>query len=213
MGSMNNLTIALYQKQIVDIGFERAGLFKALQARYAPVEALYPGSSVHITPSLFFPHVVYVDHSPTAVEFFADMDSIQRYVNRKKHYKQRAYIRFIDQDFTTSLALSSGGFDLLISLYAGGVSRACKGYLKLGGIVVTNNHQHDVDDLVNDASFQLRSVIKNVAGKYRTFDEDLGEFLAAARQGPKAKKYLRSTSRGAAYREDIDSYFVFERHS
>jgi hypothetical protein len=211
MGHMNNSTIELYQKQYVDIGFERASLFKALKERYRCNEALYPGSSVHITPSLFFPHVVYVDQSSTAVEFFANMDSLQTYVNRNKRYKRRAYIRFIAQDYTVPLALRRGGFDLLISLYAGGVSRACKGYLKVGGILLTNNHQNDVEDIVNDAGFQLRSVLKNCGGKYRFIDEDVGNFIAATRKGTKVKDYLKSTSQGVAYREDIDVYFVFER--
>ena len=208
---MNNSNIELYRKQFVDIGFERVHLFKAIQERYHCAQALYPGSSIHITPSLFFPHVVYVDQSATAIEFFADMRSIQTYINQNKRYKRRAYVRFIAQDYTTPLALQRAEFDLLISLYAGGVSRACKGYLKAGGVLLTNNHHDDVEDVIDDAEFQLRSVIKHRGGKYRFVDRDLDNFIAATRKGAKVKSYLRSTSQGMAYRENVDVYFVFER--
>lgn len=203
--------IEVYQKQFVDINFERAGLFKMLKERYHCNEALYPGSSVHITPSFFFPHVAYVDQSPTAAGFFADMEGIQTYVSRNKHYKRKTYIRFIPQDYRLPLKLHPGGFDLLISLYAGGVSQACKKYLKVGGILVTNDHQNDVEDVVTDTDFKLRTVLKYSGGKYRFMDENLEQFLAVTRKEKKGKNYLKSTSQGLAYREDIDVYFVFER--
>ncbi len=208
---MSNSSIDLYQKRLVDIGFERAGLFQALKERYRCHEVLYPGSSLHITPSLFFPHVVYVDQSSTAIEFFADMTSIQTYVNKNKQYKRSAYIRFIAQDFTKPLALPKKEFDLLISLYAGRIARACKEYLKVGGILLTNNHQNDIEDVVNDIRFKLKSVIKYRGGKYRFINERVDTFIAATKKGKKAKDFLRETSQGVTYREDVDVYFVFEK--
>lgn len=208
---MKNSTIELYQKQLVDINFERTGLFKALKERYDCNEALYPGSSVHITPSFFYPHVVYVDHSPAAAEFFSDMDGIQAYVNRHKRYKRGAYIRFIAQDYTLPLGLPEGGFDLLISLYAGGVSQACKAYLRRGGILVTNDHQNDLEGVINDPGFKLSAMVKYSGGKYRFLEEGAGTQLAAMRKRKKRGDYLQPTSQGAAYREDIDVYFIFER--
>jgi hypothetical protein len=210
---MNNSTIDLYQKQFVEIKFERTGLFKALKEQYGCNEALYPGSSLHITPSLFFPHVVYVDQSSSAIKFFSDMEAIQAYVNRKKHYKRKAFIRFIAQDYTIPLALPQDEFDLLISLYAGGVSKACNKYLKQGGILLTNNHQNDIDEIVKDTGFQLRSIIKCRNGKYYLTDKEVDKFVTATRNGLKARKYLKSTSQGFAYREEIDVYFVFEKSS
>lgn len=208
---MKNATIERYQKQFVDISFERAGLFKLLKDRYDCSEALYPGSSVHITPSFFFPHVVYVDQSAAAAEFFSDMDAIQAYVNRNKHYKRNAYIRFIARDYTAPLALPDRGFDLLISLYAGGVSLACKEYLKVGGILVTNDHQNDVDGVMNHAGFEFRTMVKYSGGKYRFNNENVCSRLAATRNQKKAKGYLMSTSRGSAYQQSIDDYYIFER--
>lgn len=208
---MKNAAIEQYQKQCVDINFERAGLFRVLKARYNCKEALYPGSSLHITPSLYYPHVVYVDRSAAAAEFFSDMDGIHAYVRRNKHYKRRAYIRFIAQDYTLPLPLPPGGFDLLISLYAGGVSQACKEYLKVGGVLVTNDHRNDVAGVMNDAGFELSALLRYSAGKYRFIDKDLDTQFAAMRNRKKGVDYLKSTSRGAAYQESIDVYFVFEK--
>ncbi|MCA9947184.1 MAG: class I SAM-dependent methyltransferase [Anaerolineales bacterium] len=210
---MNPSVIETYKKQYVDIGFERAELFKTIARRFACTDVLYPGCSTHITPSFFFPHVVYVDQSPAVAKFFADFEPIQSFVNRKKQYKRRAYIRFIAQDYTGSLDLQDESFDLLISLYAGSVSQACKGYLKPGGLLLTNHHQDNVTEALNDACFHLKSVVRHTKGGYRFFDEELDAFLPSDRNEVKVKNYLKSTSRGAQYREEVDHYFIFEKRA
>ena len=124
-------TIDLYRKHYNDIRFERAGLFKAIKETYNCNDALYPGSFIHITPSFFFPHVVYVDQSPIAIEFFADTPSVLQYISRNKRYKRSPYVRFIAQDYSTTLPLAEGQFDRLISLYASSISRTCKSISRL----------------------------------------------------------------------------------
>jgi hypothetical protein len=59
-----------YKAQYIDLNIERAALFKAIRDQYHCRDVLYPGCSVHITPSLYFPHVVYVDQSDAAAQFF-----------------------------------------------------------------------------------------------------------------------------------------------
>jgi hypothetical protein len=88
-----------YQTHYAGLRFERAGLFKTIRETFGCTDVLYPGCSIHITPSLFFPHVVYVDQSEQVAHFFAQQESIRAYVNRHKHYKRSAYFRFIQQDF------------------------------------------------------------------------------------------------------------------
>ena len=53
-------------------------------------EVVYAGCSIPITPSLFFPHVVYIDKSEQAERFFADEQAILASINRRKHYKRSA---------------------------------------------------------------------------------------------------------------------------
>lgn len=106
-----------------DLSFERRGLFDLIQARYSCREVLYPGSSIHITPSLYFPHVVYVDQSEPAAQFFGAEKPLLEFVNCHKTYKQATYIRFLQQDYSTPLPLMDNSFDLLLALFAGGISR------------------------------------------------------------------------------------------
>jgi hypothetical protein len=93
---------------------------------------------------------VYVDQSPAAAQFFAEERAVNEFVNRKKSYKQTAYVRFIHQDYSAPLPVMDGSFDLVLALFAGGISAACARYLKIGGILITNNHQDDAVDASRD---------------------------------------------------------------
>ena len=197
-----------YKSQYADIRFERAGLFKAILETYHPRDALYPGCSVHITPSLYFPHVVYVDQSEAAAQFFADEKSLLEFIQRNKHYKASAYIRFIAQDYSQPLPLMEGKFDLLLSLFAAGIAKACTQYLKIGGLLLTNNHQGDALDAVKDGNLKLKAIVQFQKGSYSIVEEGLSE-----RKTPAQKlnnKYLRQASQGAEYIEN-ETYYVFER--
>ena len=86
----------LYKKYFRDIQFERCGLFKAIQQNYDCTTVLYPGSSIHITPSFYFPHVVYVDTHEVAQKFFADHETVVGFITSNKKYQQSGFIRFIN---------------------------------------------------------------------------------------------------------------------
>lgn len=157
-----------YKTQYADIHFERAGLFKALYEKYHPRDVLYPGCSVHITPSLYFPHVVYVDRSDAAAQFFADEQSLLEFVDHNKYYKPSTYIRFIQQDYSQPLLLREGTFDLLLSLFAGRIAKSCAQHLKSGGLLLTNNHQGDALDAAHDPTLKLKAVIQFQKGIIRS---------------------------------------------
>jgi hypothetical protein len=155
-----------YHTSYAGLHFERAGLFQAILKTYACTDVLYPGCSIHITPSLFFPHVVYVDKSESAARFFAGEESVLEYINRHKHYKRSAYIRFIRQDYLKPLPLMEGAFDLLLALFAGGASASCAKYLKAGGLLISNNHQNDAADVWTNKELRLVSTINLHQGRY-----------------------------------------------
>src|SRR5574339_302356 len=115
------VTMNDYETQYIELNFERDGLFKVIRDKYPCRDVLYPGCSVHITPSLHFPHVVYVDKSEAAASFFDEEKSISEFVRRNKHYRQPPYIRFIHQDYFQPLPLKEESFDLLLALFAEGV--------------------------------------------------------------------------------------------
>ena len=205
-----NTTINLYRKQYSDIQFERAGLFELIQKKYKCNEVLYPGCSVHITASLFFPHVIYVDLAPSAKKFFADMDSVSPYVNSNKKYKRSSYIRLINQDYSRDIPVRENEFDLLISLFAEGISRTCKKYLKSGGILLTHNHHNDAVEAAVDDEFKLISVVRYRGGAYTVIDDNLEAFLTHWDKSARKKKYTKRAQSGIEYIEDED-YFIFKK--
>jgi hypothetical protein len=171
---------------------------------------LYPGCSVHITPSLFFPHVVYVDKSEEAARFFVDEKSVSGYINRHKHYKRSAYLRFLRQDYSEPLPLMDAKFDLLLALFAGGIARSCKRYLKKGGYLISNNHQNDAVDALNDKEFQLISIIRFQSGHYVPVESGMDHIRIPVQTSYKSA--LRQTGGNVEYIEH-ETYYVFKRTS
>ena len=199
--------IDLYRKMYVEPQFERTALFELLRQLYSCESVLYPGCSIHIAPSFVFPHVVYVDRSPETIQFFSDAAAIQAYIDSKKTYKRSAYFRFIAQDYTMPLPLKEQSFDLLLALFAGVISSACKSYLKPGGLLVTNNSQGDAQQAANDPDFQLMAVVQYRKKSY-TLDNNNPRAILEARA--KTKRYLKQTSCGVQYSEAED-YFIFQK--
>lgn len=192
-----------YRKVYADLGFERAGLFEKVQKHFECVTALYPGSSFHITPSLFFPHVVYVDRCQDAVDFFADPGPIQAYIDRRKTYHRRAYFEFINADYTQPLPVKSESFDLLIELFAGRIAVTCARYLKPGGLLLTNQVR-DIPPAPNLSGFRLVSEIQFHKGTYQINTRNNGRRSA---QNP---RYLKQSGEKLVY-DEKETYLVYLR--
>jgi SAM-dependent methyltransferase len=197
----------LYETQYIELDFERAGLFKAIRDQHRCKDVLYPGCLVHITPSLYFPHVVYVDKSEAAAQFFADEKRILDFVKRNKHYKQSAYIRFIHQDYSQPLPLREGSFDLLLALFAEGIAKSCAQYLRPGGLLLTNNHQGDAVDAVHDRKFRLTGIVRFQKGSYK-ISEALSDITIPTQR--RNNNFLRQVNEAAQYVEN-EIYYLFER--
>lgn len=195
-----------YNHHYVQLNFERAGLFKAIRDQYVCREVLYPGCSVHITPSLYFPHVIYVDQSETAAQFFTHEKEILEFVNRNRTYKQSAHVRFLQRDYTQPLPLQEGTFDLLVSIFAGGIARSCARYLKKGGLLLTNNHQGDAFEAVRSKSFKAMARAQFQKGKYVLAEENLPERNIPAQK--RTSEYLRQANKGLEYTEKEVYYLL-----
>ena len=171
----------IYEEYVVAPNLERTALLEALRARCArEATVLYPGSSVHVTPSFFFQHVVYVDRSELSRDFFAREQAVLDVVNARKRYPQRPFLRFVERDFTADLPVPEGSFDVLLALYAGGVSRACARYVKTGELLLTNDHHGDARDAAALPDFELEAVVQERRGKIRFEDADLERYIRAA---------------------------------
>lgn len=202
--------IDLYKKFYSDLQFERAGLFKAVQEKYNCQHVLYPGSFVHITPSFFFPHVVYIDRDPQAQAFFADRDSVSAYINSRKTYKRSAFFRFIAHDYIAAMPRLDEEFDLLISLYAGGIYQACQDYLKRGGILLTNNHHHEAEETAGQDEFKLVAVVQFHKNRYSFVEDYLDKFVAKNEKVTGTNRYLQRSNQGVVYIENED-YYIYQR--
>lgn len=206
---MKNSVPELYFKQYVEFGFERAGLFKLIHETYRCREVLYPGSSVHITPSFYFPHVAYVDKSSEAAVFFQDHADLKIFVDRHKVYKQPAYFKFIHQDYERSLPLRENQYDLLLSLFSDKVTQSCLRYLKPGGLLLTNNFHGAATSSANGASSTIDAAVKFQKGRYRLVEFSDSDSADHPRSSER-RDYARQTSQGLKYVEN-ETYYMFKK--
>ncbi len=207
----NDRSIDSYKRFYVDINFDRAGLFEIVKKEYDCNTVLYPGCSIHITPSFYFQHVVYVDISNVAKEFFNDIHNILDYINSNKKYKQSAYVQFIHGDYTKPLPVREGNYDLLIALYAGEITQSCKKYVKPGGIILTNNHRKDAEELLMDSSITLDRLIYKKGKKY-VIEEDINDdFKNILKKHSSTKKDMKNTVKGLEY-VDNQCYFLLKKN-
>ena len=206
-GQMRTANIEkMYSKYYLENAFERKGLFKALSDTYSINDVLYAGSFIHITPSFFFPNVVYVDSDDKARSFFRNERDVTQYIIARKTYAADPEYRFIHADYTNALTLGIESFDLLISLYSGFVSPACKRYLKKGGLLLANNSHGDASMASIDDDFELVAVILKKNETYRLVTQGLQKYLNPKRGIPPTREHLLKTQRGIAYEFPANSY-------
>lgn len=201
-----NLLGAFYKKYYVDMAMERTSVFAVMRDTYGCDTVLYPGCFIHVTPSFFFPHVVYVDVNDKAQELLADTDAVLDFVNSHKRYKKSVFVRFIAQDFTTPLPVKDSSFDLLIALYAGGITQACKRYLRIGGLLLTNDHHDDAGAAMRDGELALVAVMTRKEDAYQIVDHDLDQYFVPKKPSS-VKSHLSPTERYTRRAE----YYVFRR--
>lgn len=130
---------------------------------------LYPGCFVHITPSLVFPEVVYVDSfkgKGNRVEKFFENERVLDTLVRTPGKCTDHRLTFHQKDYTGDFGEDLSSFDLVISLSAGKISEACAKYLKPGGLLFANNDHGDASLAFTEPTMELRSVIlHNNSGK------------------------------------------------
>jgi hypothetical protein len=108
------------------------------------------------------------------------------------------------------MPLAEGRFDLLLSLYAGGKARNCKKYLRIGGILLTNNYHNEAREAAIDSEFRLVSVVKYRAGRYTCIEDNLDRFSIFKRKPAKDRGIIKQSNNGIQYTEKED-YYIFRR--
>lgn len=199
----------LYREQHIDKSDERLGLFAGLVAHFGASSALYPGSFVHVTPSFVIPRVVYVDSDRRARAFFDDPRTLEL-VKRRRRYDATPTIRFHHGDFATPIEEEDESFDVLISQYAGFVSRACKRYLKVGGFLVANNSHGDASMARLDHDYELVAVYRRRGERFTFAFDELETYMIPKSGEEPSTATLEASMRGPAFTRQVAGY-VFKR--
>lgn len=200
-----NKNLQLYEKYFVNNQSERPGLFRAIKEKYNCSSVIYPGSYIHITPSLIFSYTVYIDSDKRVQKFFDDPDVLE-WVKSNKEYDKEPNIQAFQQDYSKKLSTNIGEFDLLISQYAGFVSQDCKKYLKSGGILLANNSHADAGLAFLDPDYELIAVMNNSNGKWTTKETDLHDYFIPKKGPHPPKSVLLKTMRGVGYKKTASNY-------
>jgi len=199
----------LYEKYYAGEGARR-GLFDALAAWSRPGRVLYPGSFIHITASFVFPSVVYVDNNRDARRFFAKMDDVAAFANRHRVYSEKPELIFHGLSYEAGIPESENAFDLLISLYAGFISKPCKRYLKIGGILAVNNSHGDAGLASINPDYEFIGVIQKRGDRLRVVEENLDSYFKPKRETRVTEELVRKLNRGIGYTKTAPAY-LFRR--
>lgn len=195
----------LYEEYFIKNQSERPGLFRAIKEKYGCSSAIYPGSFVHITPSLIFPHTVYIDSDKRVQKFFDDPEILE-WVISNKEYDDEPNIQAFQQNYSKKLPTNIGELELLISQYAGFVSQDCKKYLKSGGILLVNNSHADAGLAFLDPDYELIAVVNHYNGKWAIKETDLNEYFIPKKGIHPPKTILLDTMRGVGYKKTASNY-------
>ena len=206
---MQERTRRLWEKQDQHRG-DRHRLFTTVAAALDAERVLYPGSYVDVAPSFVWSSVTYVDIDRRATQFFADEPGVRELLVEHAIEPAAHTVRFIAADYTDPLDLDDGEFDLLVSLYAGFVSDACTGYLRVGGSLLVNASHGDAGMASIDPRYRLSAVVTSRSGDYRVDARELDTHLVPKRDIDVTKDMLHGTGRGIAYTKSPFAY-LFER--
>ncbi len=201
----------LYQEHFVHKDFERLDLFHLLRDKYGIRSAIYPGSFVHVTPSFVFPVTTYVEMDKRAKKFF-EHPGLGAFVAAHKDYPEDARITYYAQDYQEEIEGEDEGYDLLISQYAGFISKHCKRYLKIGGILLANNSHGDASMASIDADYHLAAVVLKSGSKHRLSERNLGAYFVPKKAIEVTEAYLEKIQKGVGYDKSASSY-LFRRVS
>jgi len=185
---------------------DRQGLFQAVADAFRVDTVLYPGSYVDIAASFVFRDVTYVDIDDTAAMFFRDTGGVDALITRYGRQTGDAKWAFIHADYSDSLGMDDESFDLLVSLYAGFISRSCARYLRRGALLLVNSSHGDVAMASIDPRFELTSVINHRSGRYTLSDKNLESYLIPKREIEITEATMKASGRGVPYTKSPFAY-------
>jgi hypothetical protein len=127
-----------------------------------------------------------------------------------KKYEEKPIIRFYPTDYKQSVDEKEKSFDLLLSQYAGFISKHCKRYLKIGGILLANNSHGDASMASIDNDYQFIAVINLRNKKYYYSQKNLKDYFIPKKEMIITEEYLEKRQRGIGYTKSA-SLYLFKR--
>jgi hypothetical protein len=189
---------------------DRYGLFKLLNDNFTISTATYPGSYIDITPSFFFPNTYYIDIDKKAKKFFTNEKEIINYIEDNKTYDDETNFSFFPEDYRKKFDDIIYSSDLLISLYAGFISKYCKDLLKNNGLLLANNSHGDASMAKLDKDFTFIGIINYQNKKYYLKRDNLDDYFIPNKNINVTKGMLEKTNRGLGYTKPA-SYYLFRK--
>ena len=167
---MKSKSEELYDKFYNSINYERSGLFEILNKEFKIKNVLYPGSSLHITPSFYFNYVIYIDNSDLSNKFFKSINAVRDIINRNKRYRTNCYFKFYFHDYMQKIDFINEKFDLIISLYSNNVIKYFKEYLKKDGIFLYSDFNKEINKIKKSNAVKIYKIIKKYSKTYKLED-------------------------------------------
>ena len=131
---------------------------------------LYAGSHRHLTMSLAFPDVLYIDTDERVGDVFAS-ERAAEYVSENKTYREGNAMAFRCADYTQ---LQPGReFDLLASLSAGQAAPHCSKHVREGGFILASDAHSDARTALLMDCWQLFAVWEDENEAFTTDKETL----------------------------------------
>lgn len=157
-----------------------------------------------------FPTTYYIDTDKKAKKFFTNEKEIIEYIERNKIYDEETHLRFYPEDYRKKFDDIIDSSDILISLYAGFISKYCKDLLKENGVLLANNSHGDASMAQLDDDFTFFGVINYKNKKYYLKTENLDEYFIPKKNIIVTKELLEKTNRGVGYTKPAN-YYLFRK--
>lgn len=151
-------------------------VFQQVHDRHGCEHVLYPGSYLHVTPSLVFPMVCYVDSLKDICKALGNADLLE-YIRNHKTHREDAEIRCYQEDYNHFKAEPEGSFDLLISLSAGFISQTCKHFLKREGLLLVNDEHYDASRAYVDPDYRMIGAFEGMDQPPETSSQGLAAYF------------------------------------
>ena len=132
-------------------------IFRETRKIVKPKRVLYPGCYRHVTTSLIFENVVYVDCDSKLKNCFQDKEVLD-WINENKEYENESTMKFVCKTFASDFGEENESFELVISACAGIVTSSCSKYVRKGGYFLVSDAHYDARMLILDDTFELKYV-------------------------------------------------------